>query len=307
MLAVLDGRAPAPAALRGAAIALGVLDGVHRGHQGVFAAACEHAAALGAPKAAAVFEPHPRHFFDPAAAPFRLQSAAQRARALAALGADAVFQIAFNAELAALPAEDFIARVLVEAIGARHVCVGADYRFGKGRAGDVGALRAAGARHGFGVTVLDAILDEGLRISSTSIRALLREGDVVRAARLLSRPFAIEGAVIEGAKRGRTIDFPTANVALGAYVRPRFGVYAVRVRIGDDTHAGVANIGVKPTVGAAEPLLEAHIFDFAGDLYGREIEVALIEFIRPEQKFDSFDALRRQIAADADRARLLLK
>jgi riboflavin kinase / FMN adenylyltransferase len=302
-LRVLDGRAPAPPELRGEAIALGVLDGVHLGHQGVLAAARARSATF----AAAVFEPHPRHFFQTSAPPFRLQNAAQRARAIAATGANAVFQIPFDAHTAALTDEAFARDVLAGAIGASYVCVGADFRFGHNRAGDAEALTRYGARFGFGVTVVPAILADGVRVSSTAIRALIGEGRVKDAARLLSRPFAIEREVIHGAARGRTIGFPTANIALGDYAPPKFGVYAVRTRIDGVEIAGVANCGVKPTVSdVPAPLLEAHLFDYAGDLYGRTIEIALIDFLRPEQKFASFDALKAQIAQDAAAARAAL-
>lgn len=301
---VLDGRAPAPNELRGEAIALGVLDGVHLGHQGVLAAARAKSPTF----AAAVFEPHPRHFFQKAAPPFRLQSAGQRARAIAAIGANAVFQIPFDANTAALSDEDFARDVLAGVIGASHVCVGVDFRFGHNRAGDAEALARHGARFGFGVTIVPAILADGVRVSSTAIRALIGEGQVDAAAKLLTRPFAIEGEVLHGAARGRTIGFPTANIALGAYAPPKFGVYAVRTEIDGVEIKGVANCGVKPTVSdEPAPLLETHLFDFNADLYGRTLEIALIKFLRPEQKFPSFDALKAQIAADAEAARAVLR
>lgn len=299
---VLDGRARAPDDLRGASIALGVLDGVHRGHQAVLAAAAES----GAPLAAAVFEPHPRHYFQKGGAPFRLQSATQRARTLLSLGAEAVFQIPFDQALAAMSEEAFAREIVRDAIGARHVCVGRDFRFGHNREGDAASLRAHGEALGFAVTIVPDQTESGARISSTAIRTLIAEGEVARAAALLGRPFAIEGAVATGQQRGRTINFPTANVALGDYVRPKFGVYAVRVRVDDRLIVGVANVGVKPTAGEHDPLLEAHLFDFDEDLYGQTIEASLIAFIRPEQKFESFDALRAQIAKDAETARRLL-
>jgi riboflavin kinase/FMN adenylyltransferase len=302
---VFDGRAPGAGAPRGLSVALGVLDGVHLGHQGVLGAA--RAAAGGAGFAAAVFEPHPRHFFQRNSAPFRIQSAAQRARAILDFGAGAVFQIPFDAQTAALPDEDFARDILAGAIGARHVCVGEDFRFGHNRAGDAAALSRHGARFGFGVSVVPAILKDGVRVSSTAIRALIGEGRVSEATALLGRPFAIEGAVVHGFARGRTIGFPTANVGLGAYVHPKYGVYAVRVAIDGRVFGGVANCGVKPTVSdEPAPLLETHVFGFDGDLYGRVIEVALVGFIRAEQKFESFDALKAQIAADAARARELV-
>jgi len=304
---VLNGREPAPPDLRGASLALGVLDGVHLGHQGVLAAARENAHARNAPFAAAVFEPHPRHFFQRNAAPFRIQSARQRARAIAATGAQAIFQIPFDAETAALTDEAFARDILAGAIGASHVCVGADFRFGHNRTGDTDALARHGAAFGFGVTVVPAILADGVRVSSTAIRTLVGEGRVQEAQRLLTRPYAIEGEVIHGAARGRTIGFPTANIAAPDYVAPKFGVYAVSTTIDGRAIGGVANFGVKPTVSTdPAPLLEAHLFDYAGDLYDRTLEVSLHAFLRPEQKFPSFDALKTQIAQDAAAARAAL-
>jgi riboflavin kinase/FMN adenylyltransferase len=293
----------------GASLALGNFDGVHRGHQAVIAAAIDHAAAHGQSAGAVVFEPHPRQVFQPAAPPFRLQSGAQRARALRALGAATVIEIAFDHAFAALTPQAFAEEVLIRRIGIAHVCIGMDFRYGKARAGDAEILVAQGRDLGFAVTVVDAVDDSdhpGDKISSSAVRAALVAGDPVLARRLLGRPFAIEGLVVHGQARGRTIAFPTANIGLGAYVRPALGVYAVEVRLPDGAlHHGVANLGVRPTVAAseAEPLLETHLFDFNGDLYGQRLEVGLVGFIRPERKFESFDALTRQIAVDAAEAR----
>jgi riboflavin kinase / FMN adenylyltransferase len=284
-------------------VALGVLDGVHRGHQVVIAAARRE----GRPLGAAVFEPHPRHYFRPDGPPFRLQNAAQRVRALEAAGVELVFQMAFDRSIAECPAQDFARVILAEEIGAAHVSVGADFQYGKDRGGDVRTLARAGETLGFTVSVTPPVMESGARISSTAIRALIAEGKVADAAALLTRPFAIEGEVVAGAQRGRTIGFPTANIGLSDYVRPKFGVYAVRAAIEGARVDGVANIGVKPTVGGApEPLLEAHLFDYAGDLYGKTLEVDLIAFLRPEQKFESFDALKAQIQNDAQAARKAL-
>jgi riboflavin kinase/FMN adenylyltransferase len=296
-----------PAAQQGAAAALGNLDGVHRGHQAVVAAARTPGLAL----AAAVFQPHPRRLFQPDAAPFRLQSPAQRARALAALGVDILYEIQFDRALAGLSDAGFCEEILGRRIGAKVVSVGADFCYGRGRMGDAASLGAHGARIGFEARIADAVDDaaaEG-KVSSTAIREALGAGDPATAARLLGRPFAIEGAVGPGAQRGRSIGFPTANIALGDYLRPRFGVYAVRADCGDGVwRAGVANLGIKPTVGGVEaPLLEAHLFDFEGDLYGRRVEVALIGFLRDERRFDSFPALLEQIKADAAQARQMLQ
>jgi riboflavin kinase/FMN adenylyltransferase len=259
--------------------------------------------------AAAVFEPHPRQFFQREPTPFRLQSPGQRVRALSALGVQIVFQIAFDATLAALTDEQFAARELAARIGAAHVSVGADFTFGKGRMGDAQSLVTFGAKNGFSVSVAPVLNgDNSEKISSSTIRAALSEGRMEEAATLLTRPWAIEGIVLPGAARGRGIGFPTANLSLGIYQRPRFGVYAVRVDTGAGALApGVANIGVRPTVGGAEePLLEAHLFDFDGDLYGRRVEVELARFLRAEQKFENLDALKMQIALDADAAKAAL-
>ncbi|MEJ0022053.1 MAG: bifunctional riboflavin kinase/FAD synthetase [Alphaproteobacteria bacterium] len=298
----------APLSLRGNAVALGNFDGVHRGHQAVIKLAAEAARARGLRLAAAVFEPHPRQFFQPDAAPFRLQSPGQRINALAALGVEIVFQIEFNAALAALTDEQFARAELAERIGAAHVTVGADFTFGKARMGDAPALIAAGKRYGFAVSIADVLNESSAqKVSSSTIRKAIAEGRMDEAEALLTRPWAIEGVVMPGQARGRTIGFRTANITLGAYQRPAYGVYAVRVVAGGARRQGVANIGVRPTVGgASEPLVEAHLFDFEGDLYGRRIEVELIKFLRPEQKFESFDALKTQIATDAANAKAAL-
>lgn len=305
---VFSDHGAAPAHLRGAAIALGNFDGVHRGHQAVIGVAADAARTRGLRLAAAVFEPHPRQFFQPNAAPFRLQSPGQRMRALAALGVEIVFQIAFDAELAALTDEDFARLQLSERIGAAHVAIGADFTFGKGRMGDAHSLAAAGGHNGFSVSVTQVLTESGTdKVSSSTIRAAIEGGNMMEAAALLTRPWAIEGIVLPGAARGRTIGFPTANIALGAYQRPRFGVYAVRIDAGGVTRDGVANIGVRPTIGGGEePLVEVNVFDFEGDLYGRRIEVQLIKFLRPEQKFENLDALKAQIAEDAVAAKAVL-
>jgi riboflavin kinase / FMN adenylyltransferase len=291
--------------------ALGNLDGVHLGHQAVLVAAGAQAKAHAATLAAAVFEPHPRRFFQPDAPPFRLQSHAQRGRALKAAGAAHVFELRFDAAIAAMTDEAFCRDVLAAELDLAGVAVGQDFCYGKGRMGDATSLARHGARFGFGAVVVDAVDDAAHpddKISSSAIRAAIASGDMAQAALWLGRPWAIEGAVIAGFQRGRTIDFPTANIDLADYARPAFGVYAVRVHLGDGlARAGVANCGVKPTVGGASaPLLETHVFDFDGDLYGRTIEVALHHFLRPERKFESFAALTAQIGADAERARSLL-
>lgn len=292
---------------RGAAIALGNFDGVHAGHQAVIASARAVAEQSGAALGVAVFEPHPRRFFKPATAPFRLQTTPQRARALSEVGVQEVFEIGFDAALAGSSDREFAERVLRDLLGVTHVSIGADFRFGKGRSGDAASLAALGAEFGFTV---DAVAPVGGvdKVSSSGIRDAIGRGDMAEAREQLTRPWAVEGEVLRGFERGRTLGMPTANVALGEYVRPRLGVYAVRVDIGDGPWMpGVASVGVNPTVGALpEPLLEAHLFDFSGDLYGRTIEVELIAFLRDEAKFDSLGELKRQMTQDVIDARRAL-
>jgi len=293
---------------RGAAIALGNFDGVHIGHQAVVASAREAADELRVALGVAVFEPHPRRFFKPDAAPFRLQSARQRARALGELGVEEVFEIGFDAGLADSSDREFAARVLRDLLGVAHVSVGADFEFGKGRGGNVKSLARLGDEMGFSVEAVEPVGGEN-KISSTSIRAAIARGDMAAATEALTRPWAIEGEVLRGFQRGRTLGFPTANVALGEYLRPRLGVYAVRVDLGDGVLLpGAASVGVNPTVDAPlpEPLLEAHLFDFSGDLYGKTIEVELIAFLRDEAKFDSLGELKRQMTQDVIDARRAL-
>jgi riboflavin kinase/FMN adenylyltransferase len=292
---------------RGASIALGNFDGVHRGHQAVIAAARERAVALAAALGVAVFEPHPRRYFQPDGAPFRLQTPAQRARALAEFGVREVFEIGFDASLAQSSDRDFAERVLRDCLGVRHVAVGADFRFGRGRMGDVASLTRLGGELGFGVTAVAAVGD-GEKVSSTAVRLAIAAGEMERAEQLLGRPWAIEGEVERGFARGAGFGFPTANLGLGEYVRPRMGVYAVRVDLGDGVLLpGVANVGVNPTVGALPaPVLEAHLLDFSGDLYGRTIEVELCRFLRPEAKFDSIEKLKAQMKEDVIDARRAL-
>jgi riboflavin kinase/FMN adenylyltransferase len=292
---------------RGAAIALGNFDGVHAGHQAVIASAREAATASGAALGVAVFEPHPRRYFKPDAPPFRLQTTRQRARALSEVGVEEVFEIGFDAAIANSTDREFAERVLRDLLGITHVSVGADFRFGKGRMGDVASLAALGAEFGFSV---DAVAPVGgaEKISSSMIRAAIERGDMAAARAALTRPWALEGEVARGFERGRSFGFPTANLALGDYVRPRLGIYAVRVDVGDGVLLpGVASVGVNPTTGALpEPVLEAHLLDFSGDLYGRMIEVELIAFLRDEAKFDSISELKRQMTQDVIDARRAL-
>lgn len=297
-----------PEDARGASIALGNFDGVHLGHQAVIASARAQAEARNAALGTAVFEPHPRRFFKPDSPPFRLQTSAQRARALAACGVVEVFEIGFDAALAQSTDRIFAEHVLRDVLGAVHVSVGADFRFGKDRVGDAVGLARLGEEFGFTVDAVTPVEDDDAKISSSAIREAIAAGAMDKAAAMLGRPWAIEGIVARGFQRGRGFGFPTANVALGDYVRPRLGIYAVRVDTGDGVLLpGVASVGVNPTVGALpEPLLEAHLLDFSGDLYDKRIEVELVAFLRDEQKFDDVNAMKRQMTQDVIAARRAL-
>ena len=297
-----------PEALKGAAAAIGAFDGVHRGHQAVIAAARVAATDLDAPLAVVSFDPHPRRWFQPDAAPFRLMTPAQMARALEPLGVERLYLLPFDAEMAALSDEAFARRVLHEGLGLRHASVGFDFTFGKGRSGSPEALRAYGQAMGFGVSVTPRIDDAGgLKLASSAVREALNAGDMARAATILGRPFAIEGEVVHGEKRGRTIGVPTANVRMGDYMRPAYGVYATRTRLPDGRIIdGVANLGVRPMFEIAEPLLEVWLLDFSGDLYGQVVETELVALLRGEMNFDGLDALKAQIDRDAEAARVVL-
>jgi riboflavin kinase/FMN adenylyltransferase len=299
-----------PAELRGAAVAIGNFDGVHLGHQAVIGEAGRVARASGLPWAVLTLEPHPRAVFQPSAPPFRLTPLPVKARLIEALGVDVLVVVPFDAEFARLPARAFVERVIVDGLGARHVICGHDFAFGHGRKGTPELLLWLGDEFGFGFTCVSEVREpDGLSYSSTRIREALRQGDVATAARLLGRPFEIEGTVVRGEQRGRTIGFPTANVDLGEYLRPALGVYAVRVAVeGDGTgstvwHNGVANIGRRPTFDGEDVLLEAHLLDANPDIYGRLLQVRLHAFLRGERKFGSLDALRRQIGDDILEAR----
>jgi riboflavin kinase / FMN adenylyltransferase len=300
----LDGGSAVPERLRGGIVALGNFDGFHRGHQAVVARAVERARAEQRPVLVATFDPHPVRFFRPDTPPFRLTTLDQRERLFGAAGADAMIVFRFDAGLAATTAEDFAAERLVRLIGAAGVVTGEDFTYGRKRGGNIAVLREAGERLGFSVDAVGPVSDEDGPISSSRIRDALVAGDCATAARLLTRPFAIEGTVEHGDKRGRAIGYPTANIALGPYLRPRFGIYAVRGRLEDGrVMEGAANLGVRPTFEPPRELLEPYFFDFDGDLYGQNVEVELISYLRPEAKFDSVDALKAQMADDCDEAR----
>lgn len=296
-----------PEALRGAIIALGNFDGFHLGHQAVAGEAIAWAKAEGRPAIVATFDPHPVRFFKPDAAPFRLTTLDQRQELFAAAGADAMLVFAFDAELASTTAEDFMARLLVERLGAAGVVTGEDFTFGKGRGGNIELLKTRGAELGLSSRAVGPVLEGGEVVSSSRIREALKTGDCETAARLLTRPFAIRGVVQHGDKVGRTIGFPTANLPLGNYLRPHYGIYAVTSALADGTRLhGAANLGIRPSFDPPKELLEPHFFDWSGDLYGQEIEVAFHHFLRPEAKFDSLDALTQQMLVDCDQARKLL-
>ena len=305
---VIRGWRDLPASQKGAAAAIGALDGVHRGHQAVIASARQAAERLGAPLAVISFAPHPRHWFQPDAAPFGLMTTGQMARALEALGVERLYLLPFDAEMAAMTDEEFARVVLSEGLGIVHAAVGFDFTFGKGRSGSPEALGVYGQAHGFTVSVTDRVDDShGLKLSSSAVREALKAGDMARAAAILGRPFAIEGEVIHGDKRGRTIGVPTANIAMGDYMRPAYGVYATRTRLPDGRVIdGVANLGIRPMYEIDTPLLEVWLLDFSGDLYGQTVETELVAFLRGEMNFDGLDALKVQIDADAAAARAIL-
>jgi riboflavin kinase/FMN adenylyltransferase len=300
-----------PTDLLPAVVAIGNFDGVHLGHKHVIETAREHARALGAPLAVLTFEPHPRSYFQSGAPPFRLTPFRSKAHQLEALGVDILFVLPFDAALAAVPAEQFASDILVKGLRVRHVVVGYNFAFGHGRKGDVAQLRSLAAQMGFGVTSVGPVDGaDGVVYSSSAIRRSLQEGDVARAGALLGRPWEIEGLVQTGARLGRTLGFPTANLLLDDYVRPAYGVYAVRCGVeapdGLSWHPGAANFGRRPTVDGTAERLEAHLFDFTGDLYGKHLRVAFVERLRAETKFDGLDALKAQIAKDCLAARRIL-
>lgn len=302
-----------PETTRGAVLAIGNFDGVHLGHQQVIADARALAAAKNAPLGVMLFDPHPQQFFAPDAPPFRLTRLVTRAALLADLGVDFTLALPFDATMAACEAEDFISDILLAQLGVSAVCVGYDFCFGKGRRGNFAMLQDIGGEMGFETFATEAVLqpDSTSPFSSSAIRNFLRDGDPEQAAQLMGHAFAIEAEVQKGDQRGRTIGFATANMPLHDYVLPKFGVYAVSAEVLDGAFAGqtlkgVANLGMRPTVGTDKPRLESHFFDFEGDLYGANLRVSLLHFIRPEQKFDGLDALKAQIGMDSDQAREML-
>jgi riboflavin kinase/FMN adenylyltransferase len=303
----LDGHHRIEGDLRGGVIALGNFDGFHAGHQAVVGRAVRHARDEGRPAIVATFDPHPVRFFKPDVPPFRLTTLDQRQELFAAAGADAMLILPFDATLAGTTAEDFITELLLDRYGAAGVVTGADFVFGKGRGGNVVTLADHARRLGFFTEMVAPVDDAEEVISSSRIREALQAGDCATAARLLTRPFAVRNVVQHGDKNGRLLGFPTANLEMGQYLRPRYGIYAVTGKLPDGRILkGAANLGIRPSFDPPKELLEPHFFDFAEDLYGQEIDIAFHAFIRPEAKFDGMDALMAQIAADCDRAKELL-
>lgn len=301
-----------PAGLRGSVVAIGNFDGVHRGHRALIAEAKLQAEMRKAPLAVLSFEPHPQEYFHPSPESFRLTPLRAKARLLADLGVDALFALPFDAEMAQRSPQNFVQSILLDALSISGAVVGHDFEFGKGRTGDLTGLSYMGEMEGFTVTAFNTVTATGdEKISSTLIRQLLKSAKPEEAARLLGHWWAVEARVEHGDARGRTMGFPTANMHLGHCLAPAFGVYAVRVNILDNDkvvarHDGVANFGIRPMYKVQVPLMETHLFDFDGDLYGKYLSVELISWIRPEAKFPSLEALIAQIAADAARAREIL-
>ena len=298
---------PMPEKFRGAILALGNFDGFHLGHQAVVARAVARAHHERRPAIVATFDPHPVSFFKPDVPPFRLTSLAQREELFAHAGADAMLVFDFGADLASTSAEDFIADLLAGRIGAAGVVTGDDFTFGRGRGGNAELLREIGAGHDIAAETVAPVLLDGLPVSSSRVREALAAADPGTATRLLTRPYAIQGVVERGDARGRELGYPTANIRMLDYQRPAYGIYAVRVRLEDGReYPGVASLGVRPMFDPPQELLEAYLFGFDGDLYGRTVEIALHAFIRPEAKFDSLDELTARMREDEAEARRLL-
>lgn len=300
-----------PTEARGSVVAIGNFDGIHRGHHGVIDKARHCAESLGAPLAIMTFEPHPRSFFAPGAEPFRLSSALTKEIVLRSMKVDLLFTLTFDAAFARQSAEEFASRVLADGLRVKCCVVGHDFNFGKARQGNTDLLRAYGRTYGFDVQILEAVGSDAQIFSSTLVRQLLTTGEPRKAADILGHFWTIDGVVTTGDQRGRSIGFPTANIALGDYLRPKVGVYAIRAalhEIGQDPVwvDGIANFGRRPTFDKKDLLLEAHLFDFTGDLYGKRLLIQFIDYIRPEQKFPGIEALKARIVADTTAARRIL-
>ena len=303
----LSAAGPLPDDWRGAIVALGNFDGFHRGHQAVARAAIDWARSEGRRALIATFDPHPVRHFKPDLPPFRLTTLDQREALFDAFGADATLVFPFDAELASLSAEAFVTDRLIGRIGAAGVVTGEDFTFGRARGGTVEVLRQVGAAHGLRARAVGPVGDGGEPVSSSRIREALTAGDCATATRLLTRPYTIAGEVIHGEKRGRTIGYPTANMALGGYLRPRYGIYAVRARLPDGRLVdGAANVGIRPQFDPPKEGLETYLFDFDGDLYGQTLAVEFHAFLRPEARFDDLGALVEQMDRDCREARAVL-
>ncbi|RAI39509.1 bifunctional riboflavin kinase/FAD synthetase [Rhodoplanes roseus] len=298
--------APAPDALAGAVVALGNFDGVHRGHRAVIQAAQARAHALGKPAAAMTFEPHPRAFFSPETPEFRLSSVDEKVRLLAATGLDGAIVMGFDKALASLPPGEFVQKVLVERYKVAGVAVGFDFQFGKGRAGTTETLTNEGRRLGFTVDIAPPLLDAGERVSSGAVRSALARGEAEHAWRLLGYPWFQSGEVVHGDRRGRDLGYPTANLRLDPNCKLKHGVYAVRVGVEGKRFDGVANFGRRPMFDSGVTLLEAFLFDFKGDLYGKTIDIAFYAFLRPELKFRAVEDLIDRMNEDSKAARQIL-
>ncbi len=300
---IVRGLPSVPPERRPSAVALGVFDGVHLGHRAILGAAVAHARATGAPALACTFEPNPLEVLQPDRAPLPITTLDERLDLIAACGVDGTIVLTFTRELAAVEPEAFVKDVLVDRLAARQVVVGFNHRFGRAARGDAALLRELGARMGFNVDVVAPLTVDGVPVSSTAIRAALGRGDVDAAARMLGRPYTLPGTVVAGAGRGRTLGFPTANVAPGRPVLVAPGVYACTFEVGGQARRAVVNVGVRPTFGEATLAIEAYLLDFSGDLYGQTVQLTFVSRVREERRFPTVDALRAQIADDVETAR----
>ncbi len=298
---------PMPQELRGSVLALGNFDGFHLGHQAVVNRAISKGFHERRPVIVATFDPHPVRFFKPDVPPFRLTTLEQRERLFAHAGVDGMLVFQFDKALATTSAEDFVSQILAKQLGVKAVVTGTDFTFGRGRKGNAETMRELGRIHGIEAETVAPVILDGAPVSSSRIRQALADGDPATATHLLTRPFAVEAVVEFGDGRGHDFGYPTANLSLGRYQRPAYGIYAVRVRLDDGSeYCGVASFGIRPMFEPPQELLEVHVFDWDGDLYGRTIEADLIAYIRPEAKFDSVDALIAQMKKDEAQARRLL-
>jgi len=304
---VVQGYRDVPQAARGAVLAIGNFDGVHRGHQALLETAATIARDIGAPAGAVIFEPHPREFFHPEEPHFHLTPLAQKLAIFEGLGLDVAIVLPFDAALAMLSADDFVAQVLVADLGARHIVIGHDFFFGRNRGGTPETMQAAAQKLGFGLTIVAPVAEDGEVFSSSAIRLRLAQGDVKGAARMLGRHWRAAGTVVGGAKRGTGLGFPTANVPLPRGTALGHGIYAVRIFADGERYDGAAYLGTRPTYDDGMPVLEVFLFDFDGDLYGRQIEVEFIDFIRADRKFETSEALVAQMQGDCARARAILE